>query len=82
MEARIARLTSDVEHLHTRLADLKIDLARLSDKVDALKERIRPCALKAPDSPRRDPLELPLRLIYLFVLGMVLAAMSHGFGWI
>ena len=36
MEARIARLESDVGHLRTDVADIKVDLRALRDKVAML----------------------------------------------
>jgi hypothetical protein len=82
MEARIARLESDVEYLRTDVAEMKADLRRLRDKVDELKESIRAPSATPPALHRRDPFALPLLLIYLLVLGILLAALSHGFGWI
>ena len=39
MEADIARLESDVEHLRTHLADAKAEVRALRDKMDAMAER-------------------------------------------
>ena len=77
MEPRIARLESDVDHLYTQVADMKADLRSLRDRVD-------PSSLAAtrPKSRRRDPIDLPLLLIYLLIQGMLLATLAHGFHWI
>jgi chromosome segregation ATPase len=41
MEARIARLESDVSHLRTDVADIKVDLRALRDKVDGVETSLR-----------------------------------------
>ncbi len=39
MEARIARIESDVAHLLTHVADIKVDVRSLRDKTDGMAER-------------------------------------------
>lgn len=40
IEARIARLESDVDHMRVVLADIKADLRALCDRVDRQAERL------------------------------------------
>jgi chromosome segregation ATPase len=40
VQAQIARLTSDVQHVQTDVADIKVALRRFDDKLDALNARI------------------------------------------
>ena len=40
IQAQIARLASDVEHVQTDVADIKADLRRVDDKLGAMNERI------------------------------------------
>jgi predicted nucleic acid-binding Zn-ribbon protein len=39
-QAQIARLESDVQHIRTKLSDIKFDLRRIDDKLDAMELRI------------------------------------------
>jgi predicted nucleic acid-binding Zn-ribbon protein len=39
-QAQIARLESDVQHIRTKLSDIKFDLRRIDDKLDAMEVRI------------------------------------------
>jgi outer membrane murein-binding lipoprotein Lpp len=40
MEARIARLESDVGHLRTDVADIKVDVRSLRDKMDGMNTKL------------------------------------------
>lgn len=40
MEARIARLESDVSHLRSDVSDIKVDLRALRDKIDSVDTRL------------------------------------------
>jgi len=82
MEARIPRLESDVAHLRWEVGEMKADLRRLRDKVAAIEERICNYGVSRLKSRRRDPIDLPLLLMFLLITGILFAAMSHGFGWI
>ena len=41
MEARIARIESDVSHMRTDVADIKVDLRSLRDRVDGAETTLR-----------------------------------------
>jgi predicted nucleic acid-binding Zn-ribbon protein len=40
IQAQIARLESDVQHIHTVVSDIKVDLRRTNDKIDATNSRV------------------------------------------
>jgi predicted nucleic acid-binding Zn-ribbon protein len=40
VEERLARLETHLEHIQTDIADTKIDIRRLNDKVDGLEQRL------------------------------------------
>lgn len=40
VQAQIARLESDVQHIRTRISEIKDDLRRVTDKIDATNARI------------------------------------------
>ena len=80
MEARIARLESDVGHLRTDVADIKVDLRALRDKVDSVNENL---------GARIDKLDHRLSTamiwaltLYIGLAAMMLATMARGFGWL
>ena len=76
VEARIARLESDMSHVRTDVADIKIDIRARFDKVDARLDRL---------DTKIDALEDSLasaKVWALIVAGGVLGVMARGFGWI
>jgi predicted nucleic acid-binding Zn-ribbon protein len=40
IQAQIARLESDVHHIHTDVADIKVDLRRTNDKIDGMRDKL------------------------------------------
>jgi len=59
MEARIARVERDIEHLHSDIAELKAELRRLRDRIDTVcSAGTAPLKLRG-----RDQLHLPLLVI-------------------
>jgi len=40
IQAQIARLESDVQHIHTVVSDIKVDLRRTNEKIDATNSRV------------------------------------------
>jgi hypothetical protein len=91
MEARIARLESDVGHIRADLADVKSDLRGLRDRVDVmtmkLSERVE--AVNAQIGARIDGLRDEIHsakiwavLLYLALAAGMYATMARGFGWI
>ena len=95
MEARIARIESDVAHLQTDVGDIKVDLRALRDKVDGmdtrLTDKIDAQGVRLTD--RIDALDVRLTEsitsarnwgigLYIALSGAMLGTMARGFGWI
>ncbi len=40
MEERVARLETNVEHIRSDISDMKIDIRRLGDKIDAVDQKL------------------------------------------
>ena len=84
MEARIARLESDVSHLRTDVADIKIDLRSLRDKIEAmftkLSEKIE--GVEQRLNARFDSTTRWALALYVALAAAMLGAMGRGFGWI
>ena len=69
MEARMARLESDVAHLRSDVVEMKTDLRSLRDKVDALKDAFAEAKVWA-------------LLLYIALAAGVFGTMARAFGWI
>jgi len=87
MEARIARLESDVAHLCTDVGDIKIDLRGLRDKVDLVGTKLSENTEKL--TATKASLETSIASAKIWVLLLligygtaILGAMARGFGWI
>jgi phage host-nuclease inhibitor protein Gam len=84
MEARIARVESDVTHVLTHVADIKTDVRALRTRMDERIDR-----LETKFETKLDALEKKLdsRFVLALTLGVasvagILGAMVRGFGWI
>jgi hypothetical protein len=91
MEARIARLESDVVHVRTDVGDIKIDLRGLRDKVDLvdakLSEKLEKLAEKLAETKASLETSIASAKIWVLLLLIgygtaILGAMARGFGWI
>ena len=87
MEGRISRLESDVTHIQKDVADIKVDLKRLQDKVEAgftdIRQSIAQLTVameKAYGKARVATLET--RVWGLTTLGAILLLMARAFKWI
>ena len=87
MEARIARIESDVAHLRTDVGDPKIDLRGLRDKVDVMGAKLSENTEKLIET--KADLESSIAAAKIWVLLILigygtatLVAMARGFGWI
>jgi hypothetical protein len=69
MEARIARLESDVGHLRGDVAEIKVDLRSLSAKVESVKDSIAAAKIWA-------------LMLYVAFATAMLGTLARGFGWI
>ena len=77
MEERIARLESDVAHLNRQIADIKLDIRALRDRMDARFDR-----LESKREVKRDNKFAWLLPLCFVANAGVIGAMAHGFGWI
>jgi hypothetical protein len=84
MEARIARIESDVGHLRTDVTDIKADLRARFDRVDTRIDR-----LESKLDTKIDALTQTVSraqawalLLYIALAAGILGAMARGFGWL
>lgn len=91
MEARIARLESDVEHIRSDMADVKVDLRALRDKTDAMYVNLtdRIDGVHTDLTGRIDDVKDALAsakiwalVLYSVLAGAMLGTMARGFGWL
>ena len=91
MEARIARIESDVAHLSSDVADIKVELRGLRDRVDlghaTLSEKIEKLADKVAEAKASLSSSIASAQIWVLLLSIgygtaILGAMARGFGWI
>lgn len=91
MEARIARVESDVTHLLSDVSDIKADVRGLRDRMDAghakLTERIDAASglLNAKFDGLRDSFakaQIWALLLYIALAATMFGTMARGFGWI
>lgn len=87
MEARIARIESDVGHLRTDVADIKVDLRELRTKVDGVESLMH----EKFDSLRDDNAGLSDQIasakiwalmLYFGLAAVMLGTLARGFGWL
>ena len=91
MEARIARLESDVTHLLSNVTDIKADVRGLRDRMDTghakLAERIDAVSnqLNAKFDGLKDSFakaQVWALLLYIALAAVNLGALARGLGWI
>jgi hypothetical protein len=91
MEARIARVESDVTHLLSDVTEIKADVRGLRDRMDAgnakLAERIDAVAsqLNAKIDVVKDSLAAAKTwalILYVALAATMLGTMARGFGWL
>ena len=72
VEDRIGKLEAHVEHIQADVADTKIEVRRLNDKVDDVKQTLSELKIgRALD-----------RVWWLLICGTLLGVMARGFKWI
>jgi len=69
MEARIARLESDMAHVRSDVSELKTDLRSLRDRVDRLVESLAAAKIWA-------------LVLYIAFAGGLFGTLARGFGWL
>jgi len=91
MEARIARLESDVGHLRGDVGEIKVDLRALRDRVDhmgtQLNAKIDSTAtqLNAKIESVKDSIasaRIWALTLYIALATVMLGTLARGFGWI
>jgi hypothetical protein len=86
-QAQLARLTSDVQHVQKDVTDIKVDVRRVDDRLDAMNERFDG-KLDAVNG-RIDGLRAEIYSMKVWAMGMYFAlagsllfVMAKGFKWI
>ncbi len=69
MEARIAKLEANVEHIQSDITDIKTDVRTGRDKIDEIKDAIASAKIWA-------------LLLYFGLAASLLYAMAQGFKWL
>ena len=69
MEARLAKLEANMEHVQSDCADIKADLRIVGGKADDIKDSIWKAKLWA-------------LFLYIGLAGAMLLTMAKGFGWL
>ena len=91
MEARIARLESDVNHIRGDLSDVKSDVRALRDRIDGVDQRLG-AKIDSVDTRlggKIDDLKDELHsakiwalLLYVALAAGMYATMARAFGWL
>ena len=83
MEDRIGKLEAHVEHIQADVADTKIEVRRLNDKLDnvnqTLSTKIDAVYQQLSELKIGRPLD---RVWWLLICGTLLGVMARGFKWI
>ena len=84
MEARIARIESDVGHLRTEVSDIKADLRTRFDRVDTRIDRLESKLDTKIDALTQTVFRAQIwaLLLYIALAAGILGAMARGFGWL
>ena len=69
MEARIARLESDMAHVRSALVEVKTDLRSLRDRIDRLVESLAAAKVWA-------------LVLYIALAAGLFGTLARGFGWL
>ena len=80
MEARLARLESDVTHTRSDIADIKSDIRTLRDRIDALSVDLNTKFAALKDEIHSA--KIWTLLLYFALAAGMYATMARGFGWI
>jgi hypothetical protein len=80
MEARIARLESDVTHVLTNVSDIKADVRGLRDRIDTVASQLNTKFDDLRDSFAAA--KIWALFLYIALAGINLGALARGLGWI
>jgi uncharacterized coiled-coil protein SlyX len=83
LDERVARLEANVEHIQKDVAETRIDIRRLNDKVDSLKDAVTALAINMEKSfATLHAARAFDRVWWLLMSGALLGVMAHAFRWI
>ena len=80
MEARIARLESDVGHLRGDVGEIKVDVRALRDKLDDMGTQLNAKIENVKDSIATA--KIWALTLYIALAAVNLGTLARGFGWI
>ena len=80
MEARIARMESDISHVRSDVGEIKVDLRSLRDKVDDVDTRLSSRINSVKDTIANA--KLWALMLYISLAALNFSALARGFGWI
>ena len=80
LEERVARLEANVEHIQKDVSDMKIDIRRLNDKIDGVKDSVTNLALNVEKSFAALNIARAVdRVWWLLMSGALLGIMARAF---
>jgi hypothetical protein len=83
LEERVARLEANVEHIQKDVSDMKIDIRRLDDKIDGVKDAVTALALNMEKSfAALHAARAFDRVWWLLMSGALLGVMARAFKWL
>jgi hypothetical protein len=94
VEERVARLEVNVEHILLDVSDIKIDIRRLNDKIDAVDKKLSDKFDSLKDTVASLTLRVETgfadmkasramdRVWWLLMCAAMLGVMAHGFKWL
>jgi hypothetical protein len=83
LEERVARLEANVEHIQKDVSDMKIDIRRLDDKIDGVKDAVTALALNMGKSfAALHAARAFDRVWWLLMSGALLGVMARAFKWL
>ena len=83
LEERVARLEANVEHIQKDVSDMKIDIRRLDDKIDGVKDAATALALNMEKSfAALHAARAFDRVWWLLMSGALLGVMARAFKWL
>jgi predicted nucleic acid-binding Zn-ribbon protein len=83
LEERVARLEANVEHIQKDVSDIKIDMRRLNDKIDSVKDSLTALAINMEKSFAALHAACAFdRVWWLLMSGALLGVMARALKWI
>ena len=83
MEERTARLEATVEHIQSNVTEMKGDLRRIENKVDAVKESVAAFELRVIEQFNKlNNARWRDKVWWLVIASALLGVMARGFKWI